>query len=288
MKPFPIPVRMLGPGSQPPEDEPLQYLQMDREVETFSMPDVPRSADAAHMAGARDLLAGFHAALVAAPADASPLAELDLAALAAGPLSMVNQMLGEGEVAIRIRGTRDVDIQETIFAGVWRVQEHGTPGLIARDRLVACPVPQVVIDAAREAARPQLADVSVGPGAMNSPALMQEIRARCARRKPGTPAHVVNLSLLPLTPEDQRVLGDALPPGAVTIVSRGFGACRVSSTATRDVWRVQYFNSMQTLILNTIEVVDVPEVALAAPEDLADSTERLGELVDWMTEACTA
>jgi hydrogenase-1 operon protein HyaF len=33
-------------------------------------------------------------------------------------------------------------------------------------------------------------------------------------------------------------------------------------------------------------VVDVPEVALAAPEDLADSRERLGELVEWMTEAC--
>ena len=54
----------------------------------------------------------------------------------------------------------------------------------------------------------------------------------------------------------------------------------------RDVWRVQYFNSMQTLILDTLEVVDVPEVALAAPEDLADSKERLGELVQWMSESC--
>jgi hydrogenase-1 operon protein HyaF len=60
----------------------------------------------------------------------------------------------------------------------------------------------------------------------------------------------------------------------------------VSSTSARDVWRVQYFNSMQTLILNTLEVVDIPEVALAAPDDLVDSRERLGELVDWMSEAC--
>ena len=43
---------------------------------------------------------------------------------------------------------------------------------------------------------------------------------------------------------------------------------------------------MNTLILNTIEVVDVPEVALAAAEDLADSRERLAELVDWMSESC--
>ena len=39
---------------------------------------------------------------------------------------------------------------------------------------------------------------------------------------------------------------------------------------------------MKTLILNTIEVVDVPEVALAAPEDLVDSRERLAELIAWI------
>ena len=35
--------------------------------------------------------------------------------------------------------------------------------------------------------------------------------------------------------------------------------------------------------METIEIVDVPEVALAAAEDLEDSRERLSELVDWMT-----
>ena len=57
-------------------------------------------------------------------------------------------------------------------------------------------------------------------------------------------------------------------------------------SAARSVWRVQYFNNMQTLILDTIEVIDVPEVALAAPEDIADSRERLAELVAWMDETC--
>jgi hydrogenase-1 operon protein HyaF len=52
------------------------------------------------------------------------------------------------------------------------------------------------------------------------------------------------------------------------------------------VWRVQYFNNMNTLILNTIEVVTVPEVVLAAAEDLSDTRERLVELVDWMGESC--
>ena len=69
------------------------------------------------------------------------------------------------------------------------------------------------------------------------------------------------------------------------MISRGFGNCRISSTLARDVWRVQYFNSMNTLILNTIEVVDVPEVALAADEDLCDSRARLAELIAWMGES---
>ena len=77
-----------------------------------------------------------------------------------------------------------------------------------------------------------------------------------------------------------------LPVGPVAIMSRGFGNCRITSTSLANVWRVQYFNNMQTLILNTIEVVDMPEVALAAPEDLADSALRLKELALWMAEPC--
>ena len=42
------------------------------------------------------------------------------------------------------------------------------------------------------------------------------------------------------------------------MISRGFGNCHVSSTLTRGVWRVQYFNNMNTLILDTLEVVTCP------------------------------
>jgi hydrogenase-1 operon protein HyaF len=41
---------------------------------------------------------------------------------------------------------------------------------------------------------------------------------------------------------------------------------------------------MDQIILNTIEVVDVPEVALAADEDYQDSIERLGEWLVAMRE----
>ena len=58
-----------------------------------------------------------------------------------------------------------------------------------------------------------------------------------------------------------------------------WGDCRIDATATTGVWRVRYYNSADTLILDTFEVTDVPEVACAAPEDIADSAERLADIL---------
>jgi hydrogenase-1 operon protein HyaF len=46
------------------------------------------------------------------------------------------------------------------------------------------------------------------------------------------------------------------------------------------VWRVQFFNSQDTLILDTFEVTTIPEVACAAPEDLSDSANRLVNVLE--------
>jgi hydrogenase-1 operon protein HyaF len=91
--------------------------------------------------------------------------------------------------------------------------------------------------------------------------------------------YVINLSLLPHTPEDLLWLGEMLGTGSVTILSRGYGNCRITSTGTRHVWWVQYFNSQDQLILNTLEVTPVPVVACASREDLEDSRERLEEIL---------
>jgi hydrogenase-1 operon protein HyaF len=93
-------------------------------------------------------------------------------------------------------------------------------------------------------------------------------------------AHVVNLSLLPHSPQDLDWLSEALGEGAVTILSRGYGNCRVTACAQAQVWKVQFFNSMDTLILDTYEVCEMPEVALAADVDLADSATRIRQVIE--------
>jgi hydrogenase-1 operon protein HyaF len=284
MKSIPIPVRMVGPGAHVEEEE-LQYLDMPRDMRTFTMPHVPEDADSTALTGARDLLATFLAQLNRWQGQ-GPAPRLDLGGVDPAVQRIVNEMLGDGEVSIRVDGIRRLHIQESVFTGLWRVVELDASGGLQADWVEAGPLPAAVLEAAREGAGPGLKQTAVPPGAMNSPALLHELSAQSNGRRPGTPAHVINLTLFPLSPEDHEVLERALPVGPVAIISRGFGNCRVTSTLARNIWRVQYFNSMNTLILNTIEVVDVPEVALAAAEDLADSRGRLAELIDWMSESC--
>ena len=287
MKDFPIPVRAWGPGSQPDdEDGVLDMLPMPRDMNTFEMPRVPERADPAALASSRDLLARFLAALRDWNPDGDrPGPRAEMRGIDAAALEITNEMLGEGEVSIQIRGSRTWRIQESVFTGLWRCCEVDADGRLLADWLEAGPLPTIVVEAARAGARDGLPEVALPEGAMNSPALVAEIGAQLHHRRPGDRAHVLNLTLFPMTPADHAVLEAALPVGPVAMMSRGFGNCRVTSTLTRDVWRVQYFNTMNTLILDTIEVVEVPEVALASIEDLADSRQRLAELVQWMDES---
>jgi hydrogenase-1 operon protein HyaF len=287
MKDFPLPVRIVGSGSQPVDDEELQYLEMPRGMNTFQMPIVPEEADTAALAEARDVLVRFLGQLEAwDPAAGGRGPRVDLAGVSSPALEIMNQMLGEGEVSIQVGGERRFRIQESVFTGLWRVCALDGDGLLAEDWLEAGMLPEFVAPLARNAGRDAPVRIDLPDGAMNSPALLAEIGSQMATRSRGDPAHVINLTLFPMTPDDHTVLTQALPVGSIAMISRGFGNCHVTSTGLADVWRVQYFNNMNTLILNTIEVVDVPEVVLAAGEDLADSRERLAELVDWMSESC--
>jgi hydrogenase-1 operon protein HyaF len=287
MKEFPIPVRsaldLPGPGSQPADGDGFNYMPFPLEVPTFSMPRVPENADPSNLGAAHRLLTRF----VDEMDGGHP--RVDLIDLPAGVVRVLNESLGEGEVCIRI-ATRNGDgglvrIQETVFAGVWRDQRLRADGTAEHDWLTACPVPPVTVERAQRASTRHLPNFDLPRGAMNSPALLTEIREQVLRCAPGQPAHVINLTLLPMTPEDQAVLEKAAPVGPVAILSRGFGNCRITSTLLRNLWRVQYFNSMQTLILNTLEVVEMPEVAIAAADDLADSRARMRELLDWMGDS---
>ncbi|BBE71081.1 hydrogenase expression/formation protein [Oharaeibacter diazotrophicus] len=205
----------------------------------------------------------------------------DLSGLGPEEIHLMGEMLGEGEVAATVALPDGViaQVQESVFAGLWRVRFTDASGLLVADYVEVAAVPEAVRRAA--AMMPAGFDIAAAPeGAMNVLPVLAEIRDRVATRAPNDPSHVISLSLLPMTPEDLGFLEVALGNGPVRIVSRGYGTCRIHATAVRDVWAVQFYNAMDTILLDTVEVGGVPVVACAADEDFRDSAERLREIED--------
>jgi hydrogenase-1 operon protein HyaF len=77
---------------------------------------------------------------------------------------------------------------------------------------------------------------------------------------------VVNLTLLLHVEVDVLWLDASLGAGAVTILSCGHGNCRITATAVARIWRVPFYNSQDSLILDRSEVTAMPEGTLAARE----------------------
>lgn len=266
----------FGPGSQSGADEGLAYLEMPSGMRTFEA-HLPEVEDKARFAPALAAIEQVIAALVAwTPGEGRTV---DLSHLDAANLALVDETMGEGEVAVKVAGlgdARGMEIQEATFAGVWRLK-----GGAGTDRIEVGAFPRgAQVRAFAAAADIDLSGLDApAPGIFNAPALLVEIDDRSRARRPGDLAHVINLSLLPHTPEDLAMLDARLGQGATVVLSRGYGNCRIDATATRGVWRVRFYNSQDMLILDTIEVSDVPEVACAAAEDIADSAERLAEVL---------
>jgi hydrogenase-1 operon protein HyaF len=267
---------IVGPGTQPIDEDgaELSYMEMPKGMRTYAMPAVPEPDEVEDIGSALALLAKVRDALAEAKN-----ASFDLGGLDRQNRSFVDQVLGDGEVSIVAGST--IQAQESVLAGLWRVYEMDAAGHLQNDMIEVGGFPRCVLRVAQDAAIPALTSHDGPLPAMvyNAPALVTEMADKLTAWRPGTEAHVINLSLLPLSDEDVSYLDARLGPGSVTILSRGYGNCRISSTGTRNGWYVRYFNSREAVILNTIEITEIPSVACAAPEDLEDSAQRLGEIL---------
>ena len=293
MKDFPIPLVAIGPGTQP-EDEKLDYVHMPTDMGTYRPPVLPEPEELAGREAARAVL-GQVLALLDRTAQGGPGGQVALTTLPAQDLQLIKQIMGEGEVSALVReedGALEVRIQEAVLAGVWRLITFRTVDgerTMIDDVIEVSPVPALLRAMAVDDVWPQDAMPHwagpLPPNVQNAPLLVEEIRDQVLGWKPGQVSHVVNFTLLPVTPEDIGFLDHHLGTGRVLMLSRGYGNCRISNTRLPNCWRVVYYNSMDKVILNTVEVVDMPEVAMAAPEDLRDSHERLADVMNYLEGA---
>lgn len=284
MSPFQFPSPLVGPGSQPlePDGAELDYLPMPRGMATYQPPRLPEPEEAGAYPAGVAVLECLLAALETYRPGEAPV-ELDLSALPAADRDMIDQTLGEGEVAVRMADQPELRVFETRLAGIWRIRSLATAGAAAIDRLEVADIPALVrARAFAGAAERTHADpgAALPPGLMNAPGVLVELAAQAPTWRPGDLPYVVNLTLLPQTPEDLAYLDQRLGRGPVAILSHGYGSCRIVSTGLARCWWVQHYNADERLILNTLEIADVPAAALAAREDIEDSAGRLREILE--------
>ncbi len=286
MQEISIPPNLIGVGSQPAEEDgaELDILQLPDEMTTFRMPEIADPQRLTQQTAAMEMIERLHQALLRQSGNRQlPCECLDLEGLDGESLELIDQLLGEGEVSMRFESERCyARVQESVLAGVWRIRYFTPEGELSDDTIEIADVPRLCRRHVftRAAHRAELNREAVPPGVLNAPPLLAEINDRIAAYRPGHPSHVINLTLLPQTEEDLGYLIERLGEGPLTILSRGYGNCRITSTAVENVWWVQYFNSQDKNILNTLEIGGVPSVAAAALEDLQDSAERLGEMLE--------
>jgi hydrogenase-1 operon protein HyaF len=278
-----IPVVSVGKGSQPEEADgaELEYIDLPKEISTFQRPYIPEPEEVEHLQGARQAMEWLKQALAEYTPGSEPLIA-NLAGLDEANTELVNQIMGDGEVSISYSGVVRAKMQESVLAGVWRTLYLDADDRILHDLIEVADVPYLVRLPAHQSTprtRP-LTDVEIPTGVMNAMAILAELEEQRLNQSANDEPHVINLTLLPLSPADVAFLEQTLGRGPVDLLSRGYGSCRVSSTSIPNIWWVRFFNSMNKLILDTIEVVDVPGVACAAAEDIADSRLRLLEILE--------
>lgn len=277
----PIGIPVVGEGTQPgvEGDENFDFMESPGAMHTYDTPVLPEPEDVENLDIAKAMLAKLLTSIEGYTAG-EPAIAFDISSMDAENVDLVNQVFNQGEVSVLYEGNASVHIQESVLTGIWRVRINNEMGTPISDVIEIADIPSIVREKSFSNTTPIDTNLdSLPENVLNAPPLIIELAEKTKEWKVGDSHHVINLTLLPLSTEDLNFLGSRLGVGPITILSRGYGNCRIGSTAKKNIWWVKYYNSEDKLILNTIEVIDIPEVATAAPEDLKDSAERLREIL---------
>lgn len=197
---------------------------------------------------------------------------IDLSEVTRDERRFLDEILKGGEVSALALGEPLVQIEETIFTGLWRIRGEAQAGL---DMLEVADIPTLLRARAKAGPLTLPAAAAIPDYAVNAPHVLAELLARSAEYAATGRTHMINLDLVPMSDQELSWLVASLGEGPVVIISSGYGACRIRSTNLAGVWWVQYANASDALMLNSLEVTAVPAVACAAQDDIADSAARL-------------
>ena len=118
-----------------------------------------------------------------------------------------------------------------------------------------------------------------GAGAM---ALLHELAQRLEWLVHEGEDSCIDLTALPLTPEDYRQLREALGAGAVVAEVQAGGATQVRETACPGVWWITHSDERGAVLAEAIEVCAIPAILCAPREDMSAGLARLEGLLQSM------
>lgn len=254
------------------------YIDLPGSMNAYTAPSIPDPEAVRHLDGAREAMAWLQNALIGWQPGGDPLIA-DLSRLDASNRELVNQVLGEGEVSVSATNPVNARIQESVLTGVWRTLYFDEQNQLACDLVEVAPVPHIVSLATAQETEVDSKGNGDMPDVISALPILVELAAAREKYIADGTEHAINLSLLPMSDEELGFIDERLGPGPIEFLSQAYGKCQVSSTGVSNIWWTKHYNSMGKLILNLLEVVDVPAVVAAAPEDIADSAQRLEEIL---------
>lgn len=101
--------------------------------------------------------------------------------------------------------------------------------------------------------------------------LLHEVRHALEKLVATGESTAIDLFSLPVSPADLELLETILGTGEVNATLEALGPSHVRETAYPGVWWVEHRNSENELVALFIDVVRVPEILAAVPEDLQRS-----------------
>ncbi|SFV58859.1 Hydrogenase maturation factor HoxQ [hydrothermal vent metagenome] len=283
----PIPTNfLLGAGSQEDsKEDKLEYMEMPTEMSTFGINSkIYEWDESIDLSECKSFLENIYTLMANYKiSDKNLLFKVE--GLNSDNIAYLNDLLGEGEVSAIINNKDEViSIQESIFAGIWRINIVKNNKLV-KDYIEIGDIPSVIVSLNQQLPNKVRFNSALLPeNVINAPAILTELEDKRIKHNnlnaDNLMLEAINLTLLPHTEDDLICINNVLGVGNTVILSRGYGNCRITSTGVSSIWLVKYFNSADNEILSTIEVADIPIVACAAQEDLKDSYKRLKEFSD--------
>ena len=209
-----IPVKVIGPGSQPDSDDGdrLAYMNMPNDMARYVRPAAPEPEDVLRLEGARSAMDWLRHTLASYDRD-SDAAIANLAALDDASRDIVNQVLGEGEVSITYAGNHRARTQESVLAGVWRTFYIDEQDRLLADIIEVADVPRLVHSNDGRHRPINTGSEQVPGDVMNALPILVELESQLDNFVSDGTTNSINLTLLPLSEADVEFLDRRLGRG---------------------------------------------------------------------------